>query len=91
MGTAGQDYELFISRDNDVIDSYSTNDSNLYYEASPNVEYSASVVAVDEYLPSTVLNITITPGMVVNFIRFYYIIIFYYYYSCSPEDNKFYF
>ena len=91
MGTAGQDYELFISRDDDVIDSYSTNDSNLYYEASPNVEYSASVVAVGEYLPSEVLNITITPGMVVNFIRFYYIIIiFYYYYSCSPEDNKYY-
>ena len=91
MGTAGQGYELFISRDDDVIDSYSTNDSNLYYEASPNVEYSVSVVAVGEYLPSTVLNITITPGVVVNFICFYYIIIFYYYYSCSPEDNKFYF
>ena len=63
MGT-GQSYELFISRDDDVIDYYSTIGSNLYYEASPNVEYSASVVAVGEYLPSEVLTITITPGMV---------------------------
>ena len=89
MGT-GQHYVLFISRDDDMIDYYSTIGSNLYYEASPNVEYSVSVVAVDEYLPSKVFNITIPPGMVVNFIRFYYIIIFYYYYSCNPEDNKYY-
>ena len=31
MGTAGQDYELFISRDDDVIDSYSTCSAILTY------------------------------------------------------------